>query len=109
MLSRPDHRLSKRSTCRASEKFATIRRRAARPISALSRGIREQPFEGIRHCRRVARRREQTGHAVFDQLGNAADARSDRRHFARARFHQAHRHALAVTGQDRDRRRAAAM
>src|ERR1700674_1722167 len=36
---RRDQRASRRSTCPRSEKFASIRRRAAPPISALSRGF----------------------------------------------------------------------
>src|SRR6202166_675968 len=56
--------------------------------------ICDQPSDCVSHRKSVVRWREEAGHSIFDQLGGAADARGDRGHRARARFHEAQRHSL---------------
>src|SRR6266571_2380410 len=79
--------------------FRPQTRRRAKPRHQL--GIAEESLEPASEPFGVARRCQETGDAVLDQLRDAAHRRGHRRHAAGGRFHQADRHSFAVARKHR--------
>src|SRR5436309_6329521 len=79
--------------------FRPQTRRRAKPRHQV--GIAKESLEPASEPFGVARRCQETGDAVLDQLRDAAHRRGHRRHTAGVRFHQADRHSFAVARKHR--------